>query len=437
MQRNLSSAIITPTVAYALISAACVAEETTLQLIQKAEKKAVAHSLNMAKALENEKRLMPHSLHANGKLHKTSLQGWTSGFFPGTLWYCYECTGDEDIKKWARQFTNRMYPIRHFTGHHDIGFMMGSSYGQAMRLAPEAQDEEILLTAARSAMKRYAPRVGLIKSWDNTNSGKWKYPVIIDNMMNLELLLWAAQLSDDESMRQAAISHADKTLEHHYRPDGSCYHVVSYDPETQLPHHKQNWQGAGDESVWSRGQTWGLYGFTVMYRFTKESKYLVQAQKIANFLIHHPNMPADGIPLWDLKADGKHPELRDASSAAIMASALLELSLYTTDKTLAKSYVDMAEKQIRRLCSPEYLADVNTNGNYILKHSVGSIPHNAEIDAPISYADYYFMEALSRYKLLMSENVKDLQFSTFSKGMLAKASASNFLERDSLHKKNW
>jgi len=256
-----------------------------------------------------------------------------------------------------------------------------------------------LLTGARSLSTRYKPQVGLIKSWDS-NPDKWQYPVIIDNMMNLELMFVAANLSGDQTFKEMALSHADKTMKHHYRPDFSCFHVVSYDTIAGLPHKKQTFQGASDESAWSRGQAWGLYGYTVMYRETKDQQYLTIAKEIAQFLIEHPRMPKNFIPYWDYDAPKIPNEPRDASAAALMASALLELSQFV-DKELSAKYLNVAEIQLRTLASPEYTAGMGENGDFILKHSTGSFPHKSEVDAPLTYADYYYLEALVRYKKLL------------------------------------
>jgi len=216
-------------------------------------------------------------------------------------------------------------------------------------------------------------------------------------MMNLELLMWVAQHGGDSRLKDIAITHANSTLERHFRPDGSSYHVLDYDPATNKLIRKLTWQGAADESAWSRGQSWGFYGFTMMYRFTKDKRYLDQAKKIAGFLFNHPNMPEDLVPYWDFNAPGIPNAYRDASAAAINASALLELAQYVNKKE-SKYYIDKAEKIIRSLSSEKYRAKPGENGGYILMHSVGNLPANSEINTTLTYADYYFLEALMRYQ---------------------------------------
>lgn len=225
------------------------------------------------------------------------------------------------------------------------------------------------------------------------------YVVIIDNMMNLELLFWATQATGDSTFYDIAVKHADTTLKNHFRADNSLYHGLNYNPETGEIKHYQGGQGFSEKSAWARGQAWGLYGYTLMYRFTKERKYLEQAIKIAEFTLNHPNMPKDLIPYWDYNAPGIPDALRDASAAAINCSGLLELFQYVSEER-AKKYYKAAEKMLQTLSSPAYTAEEGTNGGFILKHSVGNIPSGTEVDMPLTYADYYYVEALCRYKSL-------------------------------------
>jgi unsaturated chondroitin disaccharide hydrolase len=361
--------------------------------------RAYQQSVLMAKSLEADS-VLPRSIDKDGKLITSNSHWWTSGFFPGVLWYVYQNTKDEQIKKYAENFTKRVEGEKFTTNNHDVGFMLYCSFGNGLRLTGNKDYEEVLLTGTNSLCTRYNPKIGVIKSWQ-TNK-KWQYPVIVDNMMNLELIMWTAKHTGDTTYSHIARSHADRTMIEHYRPDFSCYHVVSYDTITFNPEKKQTHQGAADESSWSRGQSWGLYGYTMMYRETKEQRYLDFAQKIAGFLINHPNMPADGIPYWDYNAPGIPTEPHDASAAAIMASALLELSKYVPAE-LSQKYYDFAVKQLRTLTSPEYLAETGTNGNFILKHSVGSKPAGSEVDVPLTYADYYYIEALTRLSELQKK----------------------------------
>lgn len=319
---------------------------------------------------------------------------WTSGFFPGSLWYLYELTGNEAIKEKAALFTSFVEKAKYRTNTHDLGFILYCSYGNGYRITGNENYAKVLETGAETLIKRYNSKVGLIKSWDAA-IGPWQYPVIIDNMMNLELLCSTGQRINNILLMNIAISHADKTLENHFRSDFSCYHVVEYDTVSGKVIKKQTHQGYADSSSWARGQAWALYGFTMMYRFTKKEIYLHQAENIANFLLNHKRLPKDKIPYWDFDAPGIPNEPRDASAAAVMASALIELAGYVSEKN---EYLAVAKQQLMTLSSKKYLAATSENNLFVLKHSTGNYPKKSEIDAPLSYADYYYLEALLRYK---------------------------------------
>jgi unsaturated chondroitin disaccharide hydrolase len=352
----------------------------------------------MADVMKDKADLLPRTIDTTGKLVTAKSNWWTSGFFPGSLWYLYEYSKDEKIKEYAKMMTARVEKEKNNTGTHDLGFMLYCSFGNGQRLAGEESYNDIMLTGAKSLITRFHPNNGCIQSW-NSRRG-WQCPVIIDNMMNLEFLMWAFRKSGDSIYYKICVSHSDTTIKNHFRPDYSSYHVVSYDTITGKVEKKQTAQGYADESAWARGQSWGLYGYTVMYRETKLERYLNQAVHIADFMINHPNMPADKIPYWDFNAPGIPNAKRDASAGSIMASALIELSGYV-EPELGKKYMAVAETQLRSLASPAYLAKAGQNGNFILMHSVGSIPGKSEVDVPLTYADYYFIEALLRYKNLL------------------------------------
>ncbi len=327
----------------------------------------------------------------NGKIVLVSYKDWTSGFFPGSLWYIYELTGNKKFEKAAEHFTTLLNKAQYRTDTHDLGFILNCSYGNAYRITKNTDYKTVLINGANSLMKRYHPNVGCIKSWD---FGNWQYPVIIDNMMNLEFLMKVGKMTDNQPMIKAAISHADKTMKNHFRSDFSCFHVVDYDTLTGKVIKKQTHQGFSDSSSWARGQSWALYGFTMMFRETGKVEYLHQAEKIASFLLNHPRFPKDKIPYWDFDAPNIPNEPRDASAAAIMASALIELGTFVKDKP---EYFKTATIILKNLSSDKYLSKKGKNGFFILKHSTGNYPAKSEIDVPLSYADYYFLEALQRY----------------------------------------
>lgn len=320
---------------------------------------------------------------------------WCSGFYPGTLWYLYEYSGDASIKVEAEKRLQILEKEKNNTYTHDLGFMMFCSFGNAYRLSGNPAYKEVLNASAASLSTRYRPIIKSIQSWDSSKN--FKCPVIIDNMMNLELLNWVSDNGGNRKYKDIAINHANTTIRNHYRQDFSSYHVVDYDLKTGNVLRKKTWQGTADSSAWSRGQAWGLYGFTTMYRFTKDKRYLLQARNIAGFILNNPNLPDDLIPYWDFNAPGIPTTYRDASAATVIASALLELGQYVRMKE-RRRYEQSAIKIIRSLSSANYLAKIGENGGFLLMHSVGSIPAKAEIDVPLTYADYYFVEALLRYK---------------------------------------
>ena len=324
---------------------------------------------------------------------------WRSGFFPGSVWYMYELTGNKNLIPYAQKYTEAIEEAKHLTRHHDIGFIINCSFGNGRRFIKPAEYDSVLVTAAKSLCTRFRPDAGIIQSWD-VRPGSWQEkkgwtcPVIIDNMMNLELLFEATKITGDSTYYNLAVSHADKTLKEHFRDNGSCYHVIDYNPSDGNVLHRMTAQGYQDESSWSRGQAWGIYGYTMCYRETGDPRYLNQAMKTFNYMRNHKNMPEDKVPYWDMDAPDIPHEPRDASSAAIIASALYELSGYPVENAAGlKKYAD---EIMASLTSEEYTAKVGENGGFILKHSTGSIPHGKEIDVPLNYADYYYIEALKR-----------------------------------------
>ncbi|WP_345955788.1 glycoside hydrolase family 88 protein [Mucilaginibacter sp. PAMB04168] len=331
----------------------------------------------------------------NNRSKSTSAKNWVSGFYPGTLFYLYKGTKEPAMYTAGLEKLPVMEPMKTIDSH-DIGFMMYCSFGNANQIKPSAAYKDVLLTSAQSLSKRFNPKVGCTMSW---SSKPGEFRVIIDNMMNLELLMWATKVSGDSSYAKIAISHANTTMKNHFRPDYSSYHLVNYNPETGGINKKQTVQGYADSSAWARGQGWGLYGFTMMYRETKDKKYLNQAKNIANFILSHRNLPADKVPYWDFNAPDIPNAYRDASAGAIYASALIELAGYV-DAVNAKKYINVAETIIRTLSSDKFKAAPGENGGFILKHSVGHLPKGAMIDVPLTYADYYFVEAMLRYKNL-------------------------------------
>lgn len=331
-----------------------------------------------------------------GVLVPSETKSWTSGFYPGSLWYVYMYTGNENTKALAEKNTEKLYIETQRVRSHDIGFMVNCSYGNALRITGDEKYREPYINAAKLLTTRFNPTVGLTQSWNITPSRKqWKFPVIIDNMMNLELLTQAHKMSGIDSLLTVAVTHANTTMKNHFRPDYTTWHVVDYDPETGDIRMKVTHQGYSDDSAWSRGQAWAVYGYTMMFREVGDEAYLALAENIARMLLD--KLPEDGIPYWDFDSPDIPDAQRDASAGAIMASSFIELAGYTQDNALSKALMEMAETQIRTLASPEYLAEKGRNGFFLLKHSVGSYPSDTEVNVPLTYADYYFLEALLRY----------------------------------------
>lgn len=339
---------------------------------------------------------------------------WTNGFYPGVLWQLYAHTGDLQWKAKAEKVTRALEVQKDQIYHHDIGFIIMSSFGKAYEYCPSEYYRNIIVHSANSCLARFSEITGTTRSWDSWTSrgGTYTtgYPVIIDNLMNLDLLFKAYELTGDEKFLIPALSHADKTMANHIREDGSAFHLVAYNLETGEVDARKTSQGFSDSSAWSRGQAWAIYGFTMCYRYTKKPEYLATAVKAADFFINHKNLPEDGIPYWDFNIgeftdyewaydpDRFEEEPRDASAAAATASALLELKNYISDPEKAAQYREAAVTMLSSLASPAYMAERGENNYFLLMHSVASVPHNSSIDKPEIYADYYFLEALLKLK---------------------------------------
>ncbi|MBB1379337.1 glycoside hydrolase family 88 protein [Pseudoalteromonas sp. SR43-2] len=333
---------------------------------------------------------------SDGKVNFITPMGWTSGFVAGSFWYMYEHSQDKSWLDTATHWTNALEDMQFNRKTHDVGFIMNNSFGNGLRLTGNKNYSPILVSTAQTLMERYNPNIGATFSW---SWGTWEFPVIIDNMMNLELLFNASLATGDKKYYDAAVSHATVTMEHHFRDDYSSYHLVNYSRDTGLPQSKQTFQGLTDDSSWSRGQAWGAYGYTMVYRYTKDEKFLNHARNIVNYLLSHKNMPEDLVPYFDYDAP-EHPDVvnyRDSSAASLLASGLLELANYV-EKEEAARYRKAAMKMLHSLSSPEYLAEKGENGHFLLKQATGNYPAGKELNAALNYGDYYYLEALNRCK---------------------------------------
>lgn len=338
--------------------------------------------------------LLVRATNPDGSWGTIKASDWTSGFFPGLLWMASEYTKEPEFQKWAEGWTALLEDQKNNTRDHDVGFRIFCSYGNGYRLHGSKDYQQVILTTAKSLATRFNPKVGCTRSWSWSN-GKWTFPVIIDNMMNLELLFWASKNGGDPAWYDMAVKHAETTMKNHLRPDGGSFHVVDYHPETGAVNERVTHQGYKDDSTWARGQAWGIYGFTVAYRETGDQRFLETAKKLARYFIRR--LPKDYVPYWDFQAPGIPNAPRDSSAAAIAASGLLELSALTPAKAEKKEFRKAAENILGSLCSQAYLAE-GTKLSSLLQHATGHKPKESEVDIGIIYGDYYFMEALLRYK---------------------------------------
>lgn len=339
---------------------------------------------------------LPRSIPTGSKEWKfIDYKDWTSGFWPGELWYLYEVTRDNKWKIQADKFSRYLTPLSISKANdHDLGFQIFCSFGNGYRLTKNKEYKDIILKTADTLATLYNPKVGTILSWPHNKYGG--HNTIIDNMMNLELLFWASKNGGNKSLYPIAVKHAETTMNNHFRPDYTSYHVLVYDLQTGKKIKGMTAQGYSDNSMWARGQTWAIYGFTMVYRETKEKRFLEFAHKLARVYLDRLKTE-DLIPYWDFDAPGIPNEPRDASAAAIVASGLLELSTYTNDKNLKEEYQGKAKKMIIALSDHYQSHDANSA---FLLHATGHKPAGSEIDCSINYADYYYLEALLRLQEL-------------------------------------
>lgn len=358
------------------------------QQAEKTLKQIPADSINLPRNID----------HGKTKWRFVSYRDWCSGFWPGVLWYLYEGTHNPQWKAEADRFSKELTPLSYRSGFdHDLGFQVFNSLGNGYRLTHNADYKKVILRASDSLATLFNPKVGTILSWPPmVKKMGWPHNTIIDNMINLEMLFWASKNGGGKRLYDIAVKHAETTMHNHFRADYSVYHVVVYDTVTGKKIKGVTHQGYADNSMWARGQSWAIYGFTMCYRETKKPEFLDFAQKVADKYLK--DLPADGIPYWDFNAPDIPNAPKDASAAGVTASALLELSTFVKDKAKAQMYRRKAEQMLARLSSDEYQSrDVNSA---FLLHSTGHKPNGTEIDASIIYADYYYLEALLRLQKL-------------------------------------
>jgi rhamnogalacturonyl hydrolase YesR len=347
-------------------------------------------------AYELDSMAFPRSYsHKKDEINKVPSKDWTSGFFAGNLWQIYQLNGNEAYRKRAKKWTAFIEKEKLNNKTHDMGFKVFCSFGNGLNSEENQHYKDVIVESAKTLITRFDESIGSIRSWD-FNADIWQFPVIIDNMMNLELLFEATKISGDSTYHNIAVKHANTTMNNHFRPDGSTWHVLDYDTITKQPRLKVTHQGIGDGSAWARGQGWAINGYTMVYRYTKDQRFLDRAEATANFFINHKNLPEDGIPYWDFDDPNIPNTSRDVSAGAIVASGLVELYQHTKNE----SYLNYSKKVIRSLKSTNYILPLDKEIPFVLDHSFGDWSKKSEMDEPIVYGDYYFLETLIRLKNL-------------------------------------
>lgn len=343
--------------------------------------------------------MIPRNIQGNDTTwacRKATPDEWCSGFWPGVLWYDYELTGDTLVRDEALRYTRELgYLSERPIFDHDLGFLMICSYGNGYRLTADSGYKKVLLASADSLATLFNPNVGTILSWPRNVEMFGGHNTIMDNMINLEMLFWASKNGGDKSLYDIAVKHAETTMNHHFRPDGTCYHVAVYDPSDGHFIKGVTHQGYSDSSTWARGQAWAVYGYTMVYRETHDKRFLDFACKVTDAYLSR--LPEDMVPYWDFDDPAIPKAPRDASAAGVVASALLELQGYVDGEKKAE-YRDAAVEMLASLNSPAYRSGKKRCS--FLDHSTGHHPAGSEIDASIIYADYYYIEALTRLKKL-------------------------------------
>ena len=334
--------------------------------------------------------MMPRNIAAGDSVwhcRKATPDEWCSGFWPGVLWYDYEMTGDEKIREKAEKYTESLeYLSQRPIFDHDLGFLIFCSYGNGYRLTQNPKYKQVILASADSLATLYNPEVGTLLSWPRNVEMLGGHNTIMDNMINLEMLFWAARNGGSQRLYDIAVKHAETTMKHQFRPDGTCYHVAVYDPKNGNFLRGITHQGYADNSTWARGQAWAIYGYTMVYRETQDKKFLDFACKVTDAYLKR--LPDDYVPYWDFDDPAIPQAPRDASAACVVASALLELQKYCPEEK-GKEYKENAVKMLASLSGDSYRSPERRSS--FLDHSTGHHPAGSEIDASIIYADYYYI----------------------------------------------
>ncbi|WP_284639310.1 glycoside hydrolase family 88 protein [Paenibacillus silviterrae] len=339
----------------------------------------------------------PH-VSKEGKYDSLEPRFWTSGFWPGLLWLAYRDTKNEELKRLAEECEARMdVCIDEYTClHHDIGFMWSLSSVANYKLTGSAESKLRALKVAGWLAGRFNIKGQYIRAWNNNN---WKADggnagwAIIDCTMNLSLLFWASAEIGDPRFKHIAAAHANTVLREFLREDGSCYHIVTFNPETGVRVGALGGQGFAPGSAWARGTAWALYGLALCYHYTKDDAYLQGSKKAAHFFL--ANLPEDLVPYWDFRLTTLEGAPRDSSAAAIAASGMLLLAEVLPEEQ--GCLYATAARQIMKSLADHY-AVWDQKDEAILLHGTGHYPAGKNIDVGLIYGDYYFVEALAKLR---------------------------------------
>lgn len=315
--------------------------------------------------------------------------GWVGGFWPGTLWMAWLHSGDDEFRTRARESAQKLAPRQDDTGTHDLGFLFYPSWVTAWRLTGDEAWRTGALRAADSLIQRYNPRGRFIRAWGALNDQKNAGRVIIDTMMNLDLLAFATRQTGDSTYLDIAVEHTKTAQRVFPRPDGSTPHVYDFDPDSGAPLGPNTVQGYSPASCWSRGQAWGLYGFTTMYRRTANPEFLATARRLADFAV--AALTPDHVPVWDYRAPQQPHDIKDASAGAIMACGLLDLSAATG----RLAYREVALRLLTAL-SETCLTRKSTRAEAVVARCTRHRPAEDGIEVSLPYADYYLLEGILR-----------------------------------------
>lgn len=346
--------------------------------------------------------IMPRNILKNDKrkiwnCRPAMAEEWCSGFWAGILWMDYAYSNDSQVKEAAQGYTAELEFLANRPAYdHDLGFIIINSFLKGVEMTHDSHYKQVALQCADTLATLFNPTVGTMLSWPRHVKDYKGHNTIMDNMINMELLLWAAENGGNQQLRDIAIKHSITTMKHHFRKDGSSYHVAVYNQRNGKFKRGVTHQGFANWSMWSRGQAWAIYGYTMVYRYTHDPVFLEQAKKVTDIYLKRLNETSnDWIPIWDMDDPRGIAAPKDASAACIVASALIELSQFVEDEK-RDEYMKDAVNMLTDLSSDSYLS--GDDNVAFLKHSTGHHPAGSEIDASIIYADYYYIEALLRLR---------------------------------------